>query len=97
MDELEVLSDGADIEELATEDMGDGTWYGTAAGNTIILPVTATPSVEPANIIDPDLQKYEEVNEKLLQTLDSINEHLENESNGTEENMEDSRESEGEE
>lgn len=97
MDDFEVLSDGADIEELGADDLGESTWYGTGAGNTIILPVTATPSPEPASVVDPDLQKYEEVNEKLLQTLDSINEHLENEQDGSEENMEDSRESEGEE
>ena len=77
MEDLEVLTDGADIEELGVGDVGDGAWYGTGAGNTIVLPVTATPSPVPVDSVVSDLQQNEEINRELLNTLEKINEHLE--------------------
>lgn len=84
MEDFEVLTDGTDTEELGTDDMGGGTWYGTGAGNTIILPVTATPSPVPADSVVSDLQQNEEVNRELLNTLEKINEHLEENGENTE-------------
>ena len=84
MDDLEVLKDGADVDQMESDSLGDGAWYGTPAGNTIILPVTATPSPIPPDIVDNDLQQNEEVNKEILNTLERINEHLEEQENDNE-------------
>ena len=84
MEDFEVLTDGADFEQVESDDMGDGAWYGTGAGNTIVLPVTATPSPVPADPVVSDLQQNEEINKELLSTLEKINEHLEENGEDTE-------------
>lgn len=90
MDDFEVLTDGTDVEQMESDNLGDGAWYGTGAGNTIILPVTATPSPIPTDIADNDLQQNEEVNTEILNTLEKINEHLEEQENADEEQEQES-------
>lgn len=97
MEDLEVLTDGTDLEELGAGDLGESAWYGTGAGNTIILPVTATPSPMPVGDTSDDLSQHSEIDTKLLETLESINEKLENDGSEEGKEVEDSGDSEGQE
>ena len=88
MDDFEILSDGNDVDELGSGDSVEEVWHGTGAGNTIILPVTATPSPEPVRSDSESGNQSEEVNKEILETLNNINEYLEDQSNEDQEEPE---------